>query len=156
MCLCVFLCVCVCVCLCVCVCVCICACVCVLCVYVCLCACVCLCVCLFVVCLFKTTLTLPAFHCAGTISIQIFNSTGADRNFTVPPGITTLNIKAWGAGGGSDSSGIGLGGAGGFSAANVTVSPGDILTVRVGQGGAGARFIGINSNFIILIVITKF
>jgi hypothetical protein len=97
---------------------------------------------------------LPAFYCAGKISIQIFNSTGADRNFTVPPGITTLTIKAWGAGGGSDSSGVGLGGAGGFSVADVTVSPGEILTVRVGQGGAGARFMGYTYIFIILTVIT--
>ncbi len=61
-----------------------------------------------------------------------------DQNFSVPANCSEITVKAWGAGGG----GIYLlpenfGGGGGFASATLTVTPGETLKVRVGQGGMG-------------------
>jgi hypothetical protein len=56
--------------------------------------------------------------------------------FTVPPGCTTIHVKAWGAGGGDDSAADGSGGGGGgYAGATVTVTSGETLTFYVGGGG---------------------
>ncbi|MFE4514854.1 hypothetical protein ACFRMQ_11770 [Kitasatospora sp. NPDC056783] len=76
-----------------------------------------------------------------TTVTQHFAYTGADQYFTVPSGVTTIDIKAWGAGGGGTwgttsqvNAGCG-GGGGGFSRGTVAVVPGQRLLVVVGQGG---------------------
>ena len=73
-------------------------------------------------------------------NIRIFQSTGKDQEFTVPPGVTRILVKAWGAGGAGGTKGSwnygSYGGGGGFSRSVLSVSPGEILTVIVGQGGA--------------------
>jgi len=62
-----------------------------------------------------------------------------EYSFTVPAGVTKLKIEAWGAGGGGFTWPGGhahAGGSGGYSVDPVVpVSPGEVLTVRVGEGG---------------------
>lgn len=70
-------------------------------------------------------------------------STAGSNTFVVPSGVTSITVKAWGAGGsggnGSSSTGSGgAGGGGGFSQATLTVTPGESLTVNVGSGGTKA------------------
>ena len=51
----------------------------------------------------------------------------------VPPGKTVIVFKLWGGGGGGGAPGDG--GAGGFFHGNVPVSPGDLIELRVAEGG---------------------
>jgi hypothetical protein len=67
-----------------------------------------------------------------------FSSSG---EFIVPEGVTSITMKAWGAGGkGGDRSGnsgrSGGGGAGAYSESVITVTPGETLYFQVGQGSA--------------------
>ena len=63
--------------------------------------------------------------------------------FTVPPGVTSINIDAAGAGGGGAASAVvahsgGGGGGGGFARSTaVAVTSGQQITVTVGSGGVG-------------------
>ncbi|MDB9709117.1 gliding motility-associated C-terminal domain-containing protein [Salibacteraceae bacterium] len=67
-----------------------------------------------------------------------FNYTGTDQTFTVPSGVTSINVLAWGAGGGKGGySSSYAGGSGGFSSGTIAVTPGQQLKVVVGQGGIG-------------------
>ncbi len=64
---------------------------------------------------------------------------GSVQTFTVPNCVYNIRMKAWGAGGsggGADSYGGAVGGAGAFVESDFAVVPGQILTVIVG-GGAG-------------------
>lgn len=90
-------------------------------------------------------------YSAGGVGLngQIFSTSGADT-YTVPAGVTTITVKAWGGGGGggagnSSSAGGtgGDGGGGGFTQADITVTPGETLNISVGSGGAKG---GNNSN----------
>jgi uncharacterized membrane protein YgcG len=63
--------------------------------------------------------------------IQRFDHTGAVQNFTVPPGVTTINARCWGGGGFRASTG----GGGGFATGNIAVVPGETLRVVVDLGG---------------------
>ena len=75
----------------------------------------------------------------------IFTSTG---NWTVPAGVSNICVVAVGAGGAGYSSYAGGGGGGGLAWANqINVSPGDVYTVTVGQGGNDLA--GGQSNFIV-------
>jgi hypothetical protein len=73
------------------------------------------------------------------INSQTFSYTGAVQNFIVPACITSVNLKVWGAGGGGSGSDGGsggtVGGGGAYSTSTVSVSPGDVLQIYVGQGG---------------------
>ncbi len=76
---------------------------------------------------------------AVTHGKAVFNS---NTTWVVPVGITSLTIKAWGAGGGSGGNGenmnmSGAGGGGGFAQATVNVTSGSWLNVYVGGGGPG-------------------
>src|SRR3989338_7390501 len=68
-----------------------------------------------------------------------FSYTGGDQSYTVPAGVTTITTKMWGAGGGGGAPGgwsYGyVGGGGGYTTGSLNVSPGQVLTVMVGQGG---------------------
>ena len=78
---------------------------------------------------FLCALGLPLPARAGS---QAFSYTGANQTFTVPPGVTSLTVKLWGAGG----AGAGLGGgSGAFVTGALTVTPGETLTLIVGGGG---------------------
>ena len=71
---------------------------------------------------------------ANWSAVQAFNATGNDQSFVVPAGVTSLSVKIWGAGGGGGREGY-RGGAGGYTEGNLTVTPGETLTIIVGQGG---------------------
>lgn len=69
---------------------------------------------------------------------EVFTYTGSNQTFTVPAGVTSVDIKVWGAGGGGYGSGWGsdiTGGGGGYAGATITVTPGENLTVMVGGYG---------------------
>jgi hypothetical protein len=62
-----------------------------------------------------------------------YTYTGSNQSFVVPLGVTSVNVYMWGAGGGA-----GLGGGGGagcYVQGVLTVTPGETLTIVVGQGG---------------------
>lgn len=71
-----------------------------------------------------------------------FSFTGADQSFVVPGGVSRIFVKLWGAGGGSGRAGgwtYGAeGGGGGHARGLIPVTPGETITVRVGQGGVTA------------------
>lgn len=69
---------------------------------------------------------------------RVFTYTGADETFVVPGYVTSVRIKCWGAGGGGGFA-VGWGGGGGFVQADLAVTPGESLTVRVGRGGRHAN-----------------
>jgi hypothetical protein len=58
---------------------------------------------------------------------QIFSMTGSSQTFTVPSGITSIHIEAYGAQGSNS------GNLGGFASGDLTVAPGAVLQVNVGQ-----------------------
>jgi len=65
-------------------------------------------------------------------------------NFTVPPGVTSLQIELWGGGAGGgqgngSSAGAGGGGGGAYCKKNaLVVTPGQLVAYSVGTGGLGA------------------
>ena len=76
--------------------------------------------------------------CAPGTGVKAFSFTGGQQLFTVPPGVMSVSVKLWGAGGSGffwDGS-AGTSGAGGFSThPQLAVVPGEKLTVLVGGGG---------------------
>ncbi len=67
---------------------------------------------------------------------RVFNSTGANQTFTVPPGVNKIKVKMWGAGGGAGDDANAKGGAGAYISADVTVIPNSTVSVIVGAGGS--------------------
>ncbi len=71
----------------------------------------------------------------------LFAYTGADQTYTIPAGISTMTVQAWGAGGGAQGHGSinayagGPGGGGGYASATFTVTSGTVYNIIVGQGG---------------------
>jgi hypothetical protein len=69
----------------------------------------------------------------------VFNFTGSDQVYVVPENVFAIEVKLWGAGGAKgypySGSQTGSGGGGGFTKGTLAVSPGDTLTVIVGEGG---------------------
>jgi len=60
-----------------------------------------------------------------------FSYSGGAQTFTVPSGVTTINVQCWGAQGQNS-----YGGLGGYATGNLAVTPGEQLVVYVGgQGG---------------------
>ena len=68
----------------------------------------------------------------GNFSTYTFTYTGSDQSFTVAPGVTSLQVYAWGAGGGGNA---GAGGAGALIMGAMPVQTGDTYTITVGVGG---------------------
>lgn len=69
---------------------------------------------------------------------QSYNTAGS-HTFTVPNGVTKINVQLWGAGGGGgansgNNAGAG-GGGGGFLGGTISVVPGQTYTIRVGARG---------------------
>ncbi|KKQ60711.1 MAG: hypothetical protein US83_C0013G0001, partial [Candidatus Falkowbacteria bacterium GW2011_GWC2_38_22] len=68
-----------------------------------------------------------------------------DSTFVVPPGVTSITAKVWGAGGAGGGGGNGAGriggggGGGGFAQGAIPVTPGETLTIRVGGAGDGGN-----------------
>ena len=70
---------------------------------------------------------------------QVYTYTGSLQVFTVPSGVTKINVKMWGAGGGPgfySSSFYACGGSGGYVAGDIVVTPGENLLIKVGAGGS--------------------
>ncbi len=92
-----------------------------------------------------TGFSILTFNALGSQDlIQTFDSS---TTWTVPPGVTSIIVEGWGgggAGGGSTNapSGQGRGGGGGgggaYAKKTLTVTPGQVLDLRVGTGGIGA------------------
>ncbi len=76
---------------------------------------------------------------------QVFNSNG---NFTVPAGVTSITVEAWGGGGGgaNGSGERGGGGGGAYARSTIAVSPGQMYSVVIGLGGSTGSN-GGNSTF---------
>jgi hypothetical protein len=80
---------------------------------------------------------------SGQISIRNFrvsrfSFTGGTQYWTVPTGVTSVLVKVWGGGGASASGPNGpLGGGGGYVQGDIAVTPGQTLTINVGEGGRG-------------------
>jgi plastocyanin len=72
-----------------------------------------------------------------------YNSPGS-YTVVIPEGISTLKVKAWGAGGGASQHGS-PGGGGGFGQGTLAVSPGDAFVIVVGGGGGGSPGCGAGS-----------
>ncbi|WP_345257882.1 glycine-rich protein [Flaviaesturariibacter amylovorans] len=70
---------------------------------------------------------------------QTFNYTGGMQTFTVPAGVTSISIDARGARGGrgSENGGFVSGGGGGRVQATMSVTPGQVLNIFVGERGYG-------------------
>jgi len=79
-------------------------------------------------------------------------TSGSSRtiSWTVPPGVTTVRVRAWGGGGGSPT-GQGTqyaGGGGGFALKTITNLPAGTVTVTIGSGGTSSNpGTGGNSSF---------
>lgn len=103
----------------------------------------------------KTKLHLPNlilflfgfFSCSLSLFGQtqsITYSTTGSQLFTVPAGVTSITVEAWGGGGGggnsnnSNSNGGSGGGGGAYARSVLSVSPGQTLYGFVGAGGTGA------------------
>jgi hypothetical protein len=74
----------------------------------------------------------------GSATFTFLNlAPGLDQRFTVPDGVTSITIDAFGAEGGAGQDGA-YGGAGGKASATIVVTPGEVLHVNVGgRPGAG-------------------
>jgi CshA-type fibril repeat protein len=83
-----------------------------------------------------------AVACTSTMFTDClrFTYTGADQTFTVPAGITQLTASVFGAGGASSLEG--KGGGGGWSEGAFPVTPGQVLTITVGQAGQDNSTVG--------------
>ena len=64
--------------------------------------------------------------------IQAFTYTGSNQTFTVPSRTTSITLYMWGAGGGGNTN---YGGAGAMVQGVLSVTPGESLTIVIGQGG---------------------
>jgi hypothetical protein len=85
-----------------------------------------------------------------TSPTTVTQSTPGSYTFTVPAGVTSLNVSCWGAGaggtGGSTSQGQGGGGGGGYSAEPAyAVTPAQVIHYTVGAGGTGDNTGSLNS-----------
>ena len=90
-----------------------------------------------------TSVTEPDTSTAGTNPAQ---GTGTYGSFTVPTGMTSLNIFTWGAGGGGQGGSVSgsanckaHGGGGGYATGTLAVTGSQTLTVVVGEGGNGTN-----------------
>lgn len=82
-----------------------------------------------------------------------FTSSG---NFTVPAGVTCIQVEAWGGGGGgstitNNNRRGGGGGGGAYARSAISVNPGNTYTVTVGSGGTASTG-GGNSSFGSLVI----
>ena len=91
-----------------------------------------------------TSIVAPGALQAQSLSSQTFNYTGAAQTFTVPAGVTSVNVDAHGAEGGTSYLNW-PGGKGGRVQATIAVTPSELLTVTV--GGMGGSFFAVPPGF---------
>ncbi len=88
---------------------------------------------------FASFIVLFLSNAVFTQTVQTFNFTGAVQTFTVPTCVTSITVKAWGAGGhkgGNDTYNGASGGGGAFTQTTIAVTPGQVLSIVVGGAGA--------------------
>ncbi len=75
-----------------------------------------------------------------------FGFTGADQSFVVPTGVSYIKAELWGASGAGGTPGGwsygAAGGGGGYTRGIIPVTPGETLTVKVGERGAVNQSLG--------------
>jgi len=62
---------------------------------------------------------------------------GRSYLYTVPGGVTSIDVELWGGGGGGGNAGSDIGGGGGYASATIAVTPGEALIVVEGGPGQG-------------------
>jgi hypothetical protein len=85
----------------------------------------------------------------GTHNLAVFGPT-TQGGWQVPSGVTGVKVRIWGGGGagGAGFSGPGGGGSGGgYCEGFYSVTPGEMMTITVGNGGAGSGQSGGTSSF---------
>jgi hypothetical protein len=103
-------------------------------------------------CTATSPMTLTRSGCTVTFNNTSTGTTGTIQNWTVPAGVTSINIEVWGAQGGV--SGAYAQGLGARMRGTFTVTPGDVLKILVGQqgisnnyaGGGGGTFVTTSAN----------
>lgn len=78
------------------------------------------------------------------MSSQTFNFTGSAQTFTVPDGVTEIQVDAQGAQGGANGNNSNVGGLGGRVVCNRSVTPGQDLQINVGGYPGISRTAGFN------------
>lgn len=95
-----------------------------------------------IACLMLTLL--PTSLVFGQTATQDFLTAGTGQTWICPPGVTSVQVEAWGSGGGGGSSAnsTGAGGSGGgggaYSRSIISVIPGNTYYIQVGAAGTGA------------------
>ena len=74
--------------------------------------------------------------CNSNADTETFSYTGTQQTWTVPNGVTSITVDAYGAGGGNSSGNSG--GNGARVQTTLTVTPGDVLYIYVGETGTDA------------------
>ena len=82
-----------------------------------------------------TSITEPDTSTAGTNPTY---GSGTFGTYTVPSGKTSINVYAWGAGGGKGLTSCNYSGSGGFASGTLAVTPSQTIQVVVGEGGTFA------------------
>ena len=84
--------------------------------------------------------SLPCTPTAGFNTCYRITYSGGAQSFTIPAGVTSVQIRAWGAAGGGANATFydlqGGGAGGGYATGTLAVTPGQTLGVIVGQGGS--------------------
>jgi len=88
------------------------------------------------------TINFSDFYGKTSQTTSNYTSAVTAATFTVPRGVTAVNVSTIGGGGGGggavfsgDGHGAGNGGSGGYILQTIAVTPGEILTITVGAGG---------------------
>ncbi len=89
------------------------------------------------------TITVTPTNPIPSIGTQTLNYTGAVQTWTVPAGVTSINIEAYGGAGASGSAGAnsatgGVGGKGSKTTGTLAVTPGQVLNIYVGGAASGS------------------
>ena len=88
------------------------------------------------------TLT-PSYLGTNIVASDTLNYTGAMQTYTVPAGVTSITIEAYGAQGGDGGPvTTGQGGLGGYATGDIVVIPGQILEIYVGGQGPSYQLAG--------------
>jgi len=91
------------------------------------------------------TVTPVTSYPGGAAASTTLNYNGAMQTFTVPAGVTSIEIETWGAQGANGSQGGsvtcpgGTGGRGGYAKGTLAVTPGQVLNIFVGGAASGGN-----------------
>ena len=88
-----------------------------------------------ITCILISFLSFVRFNNSFSQSTTVnFNFTGSSQSWTVPPCVTSVAVSVSGASGGGTASGLGA-----TITGNITVTPGDVITIQVGGTGTGTN-----------------